>query len=415
VNEQDPAFQAVEKAHTELWRRFVNTHGVLFDFVTPAGEVLVPSPEECADSKPNGLAWWSPIENGSFFNGLYLDGLCKRWGLRGRREDDAGAARRIAQGLLLLARVGDTPGFIARGVATDGRSHPPLGSDDQTLPWFYGLWRYAKSGVPSEDETREIIDQMVGVANALEWNEWKLPCAPSSFGTHGDFARRSPVSVPRLLFITLAMYDLTGDVHWRSVHERLRAEQPEGAERTRLEICGDGSLVEEHTRPEAGYYAFWTKASTQACLRVLRDLSDDPEVRGQYDRGLRVYAEAAAAHINRFREFSNDDTSVFEHNWRVLNEWWKPQRTAADALAVAHEQAKHWHSTISPRKVYEARHVHEPLFAAWLVLLSGYPDLIAEVGEDVRAALRHYDWERLYFSTFFAAECAYFEGVPYGL
>ena len=59
--------------------------------------------------------------------------------------------------------------------------------------------------------------------------------------------------------------------------------------------------------------------------------------------------------------------------------------------------------------------MHEPLFAAWIVLLSDDREVIAEARDDIRAALTHYDWKRLNFSTFFAAECAYYEGVPYGL
>ena len=42
-------------------------------------------------------------------------------------------------GLLLLADLGGVRGFIARGAATDGRATYALGSNDQTMPWFYGL------------------------------------------------------------------------------------------------------------------------------------------------------------------------------------------------------------------------------------------------------------------------------------
>ena len=415
ANEPDPVFQAVERAHSELWRRFVNEHGILFDFVTAGGEVIVPTPEECVDCKPNGLGWWCPIENGSFFNGLYLDALCKRWALDGKRSDSADCARRIAQGLMLLARVGNTPGFIARGVATDGRSHHPAGSDDQTLPWFYGLWRYVKSGVPDDVEKREIVAKMVEVARALEANGWRMPCDPASFGNSGSFVGKSPVSVPRLLFVTLAMYDLTQDAHWRNLHEQLRDERPRGSDKTRLEICSDGTLIEEHGNPKRGYYSFWTKASCQACLRVLRDQSDDPNARQHYDQGLRLFARPAAEQIGKFRQFSNDNVSAFTHDWRRLNEWWQPQRTIKHVLAVARPQSKHWHGTLSPRKGYEAYNVREPLFAAWIVLLSDDRELIAAAKDDIRAALTHYDWTKLDFATFFAAECAYFEGVPYGL
>ncbi|MDZ4800890.1 MAG: hypothetical protein SGI92_22250 [Bryobacteraceae bacterium] len=54
-------------------------------------------------------------------------------------------ARKVAGGLLRLASAGSTPGFVARRAVADGKTHYAAGSDDQTFPWFYGLWHYARS------------------------------------------------------------------------------------------------------------------------------------------------------------------------------------------------------------------------------------------------------------------------------
>ncbi len=51
---------------------------------------------------------------------------------------------------------------------------------DQTLPWFYGLWRYVKSGIPDDREKQEIVTKMVEVTRALEENGWRMPCDPPS-------------------------------------------------------------------------------------------------------------------------------------------------------------------------------------------------------------------------------------------
>lgn len=414
VKESDPVYRAVEKAQAELGRRFVNEHGVLLDFVTPNGEVIVPTPEECKAQKPNGLAWWCPIENGAFFNGLYLAGLCKRWRARGKQQEDAESARRIAGGLLHLKAIANTPGFIARGTATDGKSHHSAGSDDQSLPWFYGLWCYARSGIPDEAEKRDIIAAMTDVATAIEKNGWRMPCDPATFGNRGSWPGKSPVSVPRLLFVTRAMHELTGDAHWLTTHNQLRDERPRGSESTRLEICSDDTLINEHGNSKYGYYSFWTKASCQACLAALVEMEDDPDIRKHYEQGRSDFARHAAQRVAEFRKFSNDNTSAFVHDWRVLNEWWKPQKGISDTVAVATEQSKHWHR-ISPRKRYEARSMAEPLFAAWVVTLSKDRALVAQARDDIRAALAHYDWSRLHYSTFFAAVCTYYEGIDSGL
>lgn len=413
MNEEDRVRQAVDRAHEELWRRFVNGHGILFDYVTPAGEALVPSREECKLCKPNGLAWWCPTENGAFFNGLYLDGLCNRW-RETKRPEDAERARRIARGLLLLARVGETPGFIARGIATDGHSHHPAGSDDQTLPWFYGLWRYVKSGIPTPPERQEIIALMTATAVALEQNRWRMPCDPPSFGDRGVWGDKSPVSVPRLLFVVRAMHDLTGEERWLAAYHHLVAETPVEAAKSRLEICGDGSLIPEHARPDRGYFAFWTKASVQACLTALCEMETDPAIRRRYEDGRACFARMAAQHIGAFRQYKRDDLSPAGPDWRALNEWWEPQSRIDHAVQVAERQAREWYR-IFQRKGYEARCMQEPLFAAWIVTLSGDRRLVAECRDEIRSALTHYDWRDLCYATFFVAECAAFEGFRHGL
>jgi hypothetical protein len=56
----------------------VDEHDVLLDFTDLDGSVIIPTPEECLAGKPNALGWWSPIENGAMFNGMYLDGMVNR-------------------------------------------------------------------------------------------------------------------------------------------------------------------------------------------------------------------------------------------------------------------------------------------------------------------------------------------------
>lgn len=55
------AAAAAEQAHAEIWRRFMDRHGVMIDFAAMDGSLSLPTPEECRDGKPNALGWWSPI------------------------------------------------------------------------------------------------------------------------------------------------------------------------------------------------------------------------------------------------------------------------------------------------------------------------------------------------------------------
>ena len=123
---QPAVSQAVEKAHSALWANRIDKHGLILDYI---GEI--PTPEDCALGRPNAIGWWSPIENGPMFTGLYLPAACERARRTGAESDKANA-RRLAQGLLKCASVSDVPGMIVRGMATDGRS--PVSYTHLTLP-----------------------------------------------------------------------------------------------------------------------------------------------------------------------------------------------------------------------------------------------------------------------------------------
>jgi hypothetical protein len=215
----DETADAAQKVHDEIWRRFIDKHDILIDYTDFDGSFPRATPEECREGKPNALGWWTPIENGSMFNGLYLDAAVNRWKIS-HAEADKEKARRIANALLFLASLGP-PGFIARGVADDGKTPYPMGSNDQTSPWFYGLWRYLHEGLPTREERERIIAKMVEVANALNATHWLMPCntgAPSPF--RGGFGGFTWESAPRLLFVLKTMHDLTRDPKWAEMYQR---------------------------------------------------------------------------------------------------------------------------------------------------------------------------------------------------
>lgn len=171
----------VEKAHAELWRRFVDEHHMVLDYTDLDGSIVRPTPDDCRNMMPSALSWGVPIEDGPMFNGLYLDAMCNRWKLSGK-ETDRAKARRLVDGLLFLASRGSTPGFIARGVATDGTTTYPMGSNDQTMPWLYGMWRYIQDGVALPDERPKLVTKFSEIVAGL----WPCTLVPND-------ARRSPL------------------------------------------------------------------------------------------------------------------------------------------------------------------------------------------------------------------------------
>ena len=413
---------SVEQAHREIWRRLVDPHGVLYDYSDLDGAVSLPTPEECQQGKPNALGWWTPIENGPFFGGLYLDALCNRWKVT-RSQAAADEAKKIAGGLIKLAEVGSTPGFIARGFATDGHSHYPASSSDQTYPWFYGMWRYATSGIPIGSERQRVIDTMLRVATGLEANGWNMPADRKGFGDFGHWASgyvgakgtlagAEPQfdAATRYLFVLRALAQLTGEDRWLKAYQSGLREIPNGSEKTRLQICAGGVQYVAPGQPPRYPESpnLWTSTSSQAALRALLEMERDAQVRAEFQRGLDANAASAARFIAGHSKYDNDNTQVFNSHWRALNEAWKPQGVIGEAVELGTLEYRLWRKQ-SPRKVAESEQMRDPLFAAWIVALSGNNQLIAGARDDIHGALTHFRWERLYTSFFFMAECVHWQ------
>lgn len=393
---------AVEQAHSELWHRFVDRHGVIRDYV---GEL--PTPEDCTLGRPNAIGWWSPIENGPMFTGLYLPAACQRARRSGDPSDKV-QARRLAQGLLKCASVSDVPGFIARGMGTDGVCHYPLGSDDQTHPWFYGLHAYFQSDLPTAEERRAIAAKMKEVAEVLESTGWKCPCDGTFRGQfRGGFQGHLFRDAVRYLFMLRATYEVTGDRVWLDRYQKALTSRPAGVDKTRAEICAEGYAFDREAIKHIDVFQLWIYVGSQGSLAKLITMETDEIPRAHYRAGLRVNAKHALAAIETYAKFDNLDTKLFGNaNWRAVYATWYPQATQAEAAKLSEVCDK---TKRGERKYYEARFMRNPLAAAAIVALTAD----ATNREVIERAIRHYDYSKLHMAEFFFAECAYY-ALPSG-
>ena len=300
-----PAFgwsQGAEQAHTEIWRRFIDEHGVMLDFTDRDGTVDLPTPEECRAGKPNALGWWAPIENGAMFSGSYLEMTVNRWE-QTKDDADVANARRLVKGLLLLNSISDVPGFVGRGVSTDGRSHFAMGSDDQTFPWFLGLWRFHQSDLATEEERERIRQHFETTANALVELDWRIP-AEEPFGTRGSYAGFEFDDVARKLFVLRAMHSVTGDSAWEEQYRQALGERGGEDNLTRREIAERGMYFWYAKRHN------WTSASSVGGLRGLWEMEDEPELKAAFARGLSASAELAAQSLDLALRYDPAETGL---------------------------------------------------------------------------------------------------------
>ncbi|NCZ71739.1 MAG: hypothetical protein EBY80_16615, partial [Actinobacteria bacterium] len=207
--------------------------------------------------KPNAIGWWSPIENGPMFTGMYLNAMVERARRSGAAAEKE-QARKLAQGLLKCASVSDVPGFVARGVGTDGKCHYPLSSDDQMHPWFLGMQAYLGSDIPTAEERKVLVAKVREVAVALESYGWKVPCDGAFKGDfRGGFKGEHFRDVVRYLHMLHATYEMTGEAVWLERYRKALAEKPEKSPETRQEICALGCPHDLSFIPTIQKGQFW--------------------------------------------------------------------------------------------------------------------------------------------------------------
>jgi hypothetical protein len=393
----EPA-ESAEQAHSEIWRRFIDKYGIMIDFADRDGKVSLPTPEECKAGKPNALGWWSPIENGAMFNGLYMDAAVARW-KRTKSVEDGDKARRLMEGLLLLNSISEVKGFVGRGVSTDGRSHYPMGSNDQTMPWLLGLWRYWESELATEAEKTRIAKHLVETVEEIVRLGWYMP-AELPFKVRGSFNGFHFEEAARMLFTMKMLHRVTGDAKWLAMY---RAElEKRGGEKnqSKRELCA-GGMVFWYSKNHN-----WTSCAAVGGLRGLWELETDESLNVAYARGLMASAKVAAEWLSLVQQFDNADTSRFEMDWRVMNAEWKPQQTEHEAVALAQAQLKNF-VKLAPRRGKETAFVREPTSAAWIVTLCPDPAVLKQHAAEVEKVISHYDYTKLYYSQFFWVEMAW--------
>ncbi len=397
ANGQSTINEAVEQANKVLWHKFIDKYGIVNDFV---GER--PTAFDCRLSRPNGFGWWTPIEDGAFFTGMYLMAACER-AKQTKSDVDRDKARVLAQGLLKLSMVSDVPGFISRGVSTDGVTHYPNGSNDQTIPWFYGLYSYLKTDIPSDKEREIIRSKLVEVVKAIRLNDWGFPSDGMFTGISRDnLLDNRFLEVPCYLLLLRCMYELTEDSVWMDRYQKALNEIPEKGTKTRAEICAEG-ISYDSKMWEGNRTYLWIYVMKQAALVELSKLEKDAAVKNHFLTGVKRNRELALEFAKEYSSFENSDTKTFGNtNWRLCYPDWYPQFTIKEAI---HVSTLRNNEIVGRRKAYEKQFMTTPLAAAATIAL-------AQNKEDcnlINQIVSFYDYSKLYLSEFFYAEFAYYK------
>ncbi len=365
---------AMDQANARLANEFVYGPGLLMDYVGP-----MPTPEEAARAFPNAMGWWTPVENGAMFTGQWMPAVVQR--------GDAKLAKRLAEGLLKLSEVSDVPGFIARCVLEDGKSHWPCGSNDQTTPWLIGLWSYWRAPFAEPALKAKIAERCAEVAKALEKNGWWCPCDGIFKGQNRGGLKDVVLpyyEVARFLFTLRALYEMTGDGHWLELYR---------VERVAVRDQMAKGLAECEKDKAGRTDGHWIYVSVAMALRDLIALEEDPAWRAVYREGFRDFAARTAPFMADRKDYDNQKRPFAYANWREAYPWHPHTNQDVSVSFAASPRSE----VVGVRKWFERHTVTHPLCAAAICAATGDPCY----EEEIEKTLRFYDYSTPNISEFF--------------
>lgn len=390
-----------------LQTRFISPEHILYDYVGTNGEILLPTPEECRNNQPNALGWWSPIENGAFFNGDYLLSQCKRYEVE-KSDDAQSMIRKLVSGLYKLQDVCETPGMIARGVGSDGQCHYRASSNDQVIPWLLGLWSYLSTDIPSDKERSECVARLKKQLDALIAADWSIPGEGAEY-TRGSMLTEDGLegclATVHIAIATKIYADIIDDPD-ESLHRRY-LDAPLKSGKTRLDIISEGfsSVTWEN-------WFGWFVSHYQYAVRELYRREKDPKRKELFREALVKLAKAAAPGILDYRNFERKQKRSFNPDWRTMLSEWQPHNSSDEAATIAIQELPVWNNAC-PAVHEDKSSLLKSLPAAWIVTMSEDPALIEEWLPEIVNAIQWFDYDHIYYGALFFVENVVWEIINY--
>lgn len=386
--------------HDIVWKRFIRMpYGHLLDYAGKSGEAYYPTAEECKKCMPNPLGWWTPIENGAFFTGLYTYALIEKYH-KGKDKKTAEEVNILINGLFLLQDVGQVEGFIARGVADDGKSHYPVSSEDQFTPWVLALYAYYKSDLCAEKEA--VKNRLLRALTSVRDCNWKIPCDVKAL--YRDEWGNSDTwhCVSKMLFCARILFELTQDEKDLLLFNRIANEHPQDCIYSRLEIVSHGYAHDMVAF--LGVKQTWICVCAHLAVRELLFL--DAANKEYYKKGLFNNGVTALGVVDDMKKYDNRKDE-FHIDWRAMNKLWEYyDNDVRKGVEIACRQNEYWEKEIVPHRYMEHAVLGNAVFAAWVAVTCEEKRISEAAAKKLSENLAFVNWDNLHLSYAFAAESA---------
>lgn len=384
--------------HDLVWKRFVRMpYGHVLDYTDADGNIYVPTADECKKAMPNPLGWWTPIENGAFFTGLYVHALIAKYN-NCKDEKTAEEIKILMDGLFLLQDVGTVSGFIARGVADDGKSHYPFSSEDQFTPWVLSLYSFYKCDLC--DCKASVKERLLRALTAVRDNGWNIPCDVEGLYYCRWGSTSAWRGVCKMLLCARIIYELTGEEKDLKLYRDLATSHPGDSIYTRLEIASHG--YSHDLVAFLGTKQNWICACAHFGLRELVAL--DSENAEYFKSGLRNNGITALGVVDDMKKYDNSKEG-FDINWRRLNSLWEDYgNDVTKGLSIANRENTYWQKEVVPHRKMEHEILGNAVFSALIAITCGEERISRLATEKMIDNCACVDWENLHLSYAFVIE-----------
>ena len=245
---------------------FCEKTGLIYDRIVSGREDSFPTAEETASVFPNPCGYSTGMEDGMINGGTMMDACLLKY--KSEKDETAALfAEKLVRGMLNCAFSAKDPGFLPRAVAPcDGQSHYPDSSMDQYTLFCFGMHRYLRSGLCSDELRGQITKAVLAIArraerNVVEQNRYDML---TEDGRHtlvttlwgNDLGNHEVFRLPMLYMLA---YEVSGDGHWL---QKYRALRPEAFDRA---------------LPMTSYWCLYTLQQMQCSLLLCYDLDPDTE------------------------------------------------------------------------------------------------------------------------------------------
>lgn len=311
---------AAERAWDTLFNRFFSkeTH-LIYDYVSsydPARRFdHLPKPDEIRAHRPNTCGWATGMEDSMLNGGVALAMVCDRH----QATSDASLraiAHEIYAGIEACGSYSSVKGLVLRSICpTDRQSYYIETSRDQFTFFIHGLWRFFHSPLSTDEQRRSITRMVVQVCELMEQriveeNDYRFLMEDGRRGLCDKMWNVDQHEMARLPMFYALGYDLTGDEHWRRMHDQYAWQAARIATDTKQSTCEVYGLLQ-----------------AQCSYELLHDTeSRDPDLKAEWLKAMHISAGRAAAASGGYLKYVPqrlDDSNMDWRRWPEDAGWMK--------------------------------------------------------------------------------------------